>query len=91
MMLAFAADCASAVVKVAEGANDNPYSPAVGCFAASVVWPTLIQTTVIARQGDGKHDFLELYCGNGNFTLPLAQYFGQAFATEIVRQSVKVH
>ncbi|BFM07140.1 tRNA (uridine(54)-C5)-methyltransferase TrmA [Halioxenophilus aromaticivorans] len=33
-------------------------------------------------------DLLELYCGNGNFTLPLAQNFDQVFATEISKTSV---
>jgi tRNA (uracil-5-)-methyltransferase len=33
-------------------------------------------------------DLLELYCGNGNFTLPLAQKFDRVFATEISKTSV---
>lgn len=33
-------------------------------------------------------DLLELYCGNGNFTLPLAQNFRQVLATEVSKTSV---
>jgi len=34
-------------------------------------------------------DLLELYCGNGNFTLPLASHFPKVLATEINKTSVK--
>lgn len=34
-------------------------------------------------------DLLELYCGNGNFTLPLAQNFDRVLATEISKTSVE--
>ncbi len=34
-------------------------------------------------------DLLELYCGNGNFTLPLAKYFNKVLATEISKVSIK--
>ncbi|MDO5059394.1 MAG: tRNA (uridine(54)-C5)-methyltransferase TrmA [Neisseria sp.] len=33
-------------------------------------------------------DLLELYCGNGNFTLPLARHFRRALATEVSKTSV---
>lgn len=33
-------------------------------------------------------DLLELYCGNGNFSIPLAENFHRALATEISRVSV---
>ncbi len=33
-------------------------------------------------------DLLELYCGNGNFTLPLAQNFNKVLATEVSKTSV---
>lgn len=33
-------------------------------------------------------DLLELYCGNGNFTLPLARHFEQVLATEVSKTSV---
>lgn len=33
-------------------------------------------------------DLLELYCGNGNFTIPLAGVFNQVLATEIAKTSV---
>ncbi len=33
-------------------------------------------------------DLLELYCGNGNFTLPLSQYFRRVLATEVAKTSV---
>ena len=33
-------------------------------------------------------DLLELYCGNGNFTLPLASQFERVLATEIAKISV---
>jgi tRNA (uracil-5-)-methyltransferase len=35
------------------------------------------------------NDLLELYCGNGNFTLPLATQFNRVLATEISKTSVK--
>ena len=34
-------------------------------------------------------DLLELYCGNGNFTLPLAKNFSKVLATEVSKTSVK--
>ena len=34
-------------------------------------------------------DLIELYCGNGNFTLPLAQNFNRVLATELAKPSVK--
>jgi tRNA (uracil-5-)-methyltransferase len=34
-------------------------------------------------------DLLELYCGNGNFTLPLAQNFSKVLATEVSKTSVE--
>lgn len=34
-------------------------------------------------------DLLELYCGNGNFTIPLASRFRQVFATEISKSSIR--
>lgn len=35
-----------------------------------------------------KQDLLELYCGNGNFTLPLSGYFKKVLATELSKSSV---
>lgn len=34
-------------------------------------------------------DLLELYCGNGNFTLPLSRHFDQVIATELAKSSVR--
>ncbi|RUO19043.1 tRNA (uridine(54)-C5)-methyltransferase TrmA [Aliidiomarina iranensis] len=38
--------------------------------------------------GKQSHDLLELYCGNGNFSLPLAENFQRVLGTEISRTSV---
>ena len=38
--------------------------------------------------GERKDDLLELYCGNGNFTLPLATRVRRVLATEISKTSV---
>jgi tRNA (uracil-5-)-methyltransferase len=38
--------------------------------------------------GDRPDDLLELYCGNGNFTLPLATRVRKVLATEISKTSV---
>lgn len=38
--------------------------------------------------GVREHDLLELYCGNGNFTLPLATRVRKVLATEISKTSV---
>lgn len=35
-----------------------------------------------------EQDLLELYCGNGNFTLPLASKFKRVLATELAKSSV---
>ena len=41
-----------------------------------------------AKRLDNTTDMLELYCGNGNFTLPLAKQFQRVIATEISKTSV---
>jgi len=38
---------------------------------------------------DGNEDLLEIYCGNGNFTVPLAQEFNSVLAGEIARTGVQ--
>jgi len=42
-----------------------------------------------ARARDADGDLLELYCGNGNFTLPLAAHFDNVIATELAKSSVR--
>jgi len=41
----------------------------------------------VTRDSDG--DLLELYCGNGNFSVALAQNFRQVLATELAKPSVE--
>ena len=44
---------------------------------------------VVKHSKNNPHDLLELYCGNGNFTLPLSKNFRQVLATEVSKTSVK--
>jgi len=41
----------------------------------------------VAKNAPG--NLLELYCGNGNFTLPLSNHFDQVIATELSKVSVR--
>ena len=41
------------------------------------------------QAGQLSGDLLELYCGNGNFTLPLAAHFDNVIATELSKRSVR--
>ena len=43
----------------------------------------------LANTRDNGGDLLELYCGNGNFTIPLAHQFKQVLATEIAKSSIQ--
>ncbi len=47
----------------------------------------MIEWTLDATR-DAGGDLIEFYCGNGNFTLPLAQNFNRVVATEISKTSV---
>ena len=42
-----------------------------------------------ARAESLSGDLLELYCGNGNFTLPLAQHFDRVIATEVSKTAIR--
>jgi tRNA (uracil-5-)-methyltransferase len=44
---------------------------------------------ILIEQIDKNSDLLELYCGNGNFTIPLSRYFKNVLATEISKASIK--
>jgi tRNA (uracil-5-)-methyltransferase len=44
---------------------------------------------IIIEQIDKNSDLLELYCGNGNFTIPLSLHFKNVLATEISKASIK--
>ena len=52
------------------------------------LYPLMI--TFITRQLKDPKDLLELYCGCGGFTLPLASKFNKVFATENNRHSIRL-
>jgi tRNA (uracil-5-)-methyltransferase len=41
------------------------------------------------QASDLSGDLLELYCGNGNFTIPLSRHFGSVIATEVSKASIR--
>jgi tRNA (uracil-5-)-methyltransferase len=43
----------------------------------------------IGNSEDLKGDLVELYCGNGNFTIPLSKNFNKVIATEINKESIE--
>jgi len=57
--------------------------PNAGVCEKMVTW------AVENSRGNEDKDVMELYCGNGNFSIPIAQNFRNALATEISRTSVK--
>ncbi len=46
------------------------------------------QAKKVSNDKVGHGDFLESYCGLGNFTLPLSHYFDKVLATEISKRSI---
>jgi len=48
----------------------------------------MIEWAISQAKTVGKGDFLEAYCGLGNFTLPLSHYFDKVLATEISKNSI---
>ena len=56
--------------------------PNAGVNISMLAWACRRAATV-----DG--DLLELYCGNGNFTLPLARHFDNVIATELAKTSTR--
>ncbi|MCW8821657.1 MAG: tRNA (uridine(54)-C5)-methyltransferase TrmA [Sulfurovum sp.] len=49
----------------------------------------MIEWAVKQAKTVGHGDFLESYCGLGNFTLPLSHYFDKVLATEISKRSIQ--
>jgi len=48
----------------------------------------MIEWAIAQAKKTGGGDFLEAYCGLGNFTLPLSCYFDKVLATEISKRSI---
>jgi len=48
----------------------------------------MIEWAITQAKKVGHGDFLESYCGLGNFTLPLSHYFDKVLATEISKRSI---
>lgn len=46
------------------------------------------KVSAIGNDKLGKADLIELYCGNGNFSIALAEFYQQVLATEISKTSV---
>lgn len=67
------------------------YHQAEGSFTQpnAVINQQMISWAIACVAENNHSDYLELYCGNGNFTLPLSHYFRRALATEISKTSVK--
>ena len=49
----------------------------------------MIEWAIAQAKTVGYGDFLESYCGLGNFTLPLSFYFDKVLATEISKRSIQ--
>jgi len=54
-----------------------------------VVNVKMIEWAITQAKTVGHGDFLESYCGLGNFTLPLSHYFDKVLATEISKRSIQ--
>lgn len=61
-------------------------NPAVN--AQMIEWAIQQAKRVQNQKPTLKGDFLESYCGLGNFTLPLSHYFDKVLATEISKRSI---
>lgn len=55
----------------------------------AVIAEKMIEWVLSHIPKEANKDLLELYCGNGNFTLPLAQAFDKVLATEISTPSIR--
>lgn len=49
----------------------------------------MIQFVISCVETNQREDLLELYCGGGNFTIPLSKKFKKVFATEIAKSSIQ--
>ncbi len=49
----------------------------------------MINWAIEQAKGISYGDFLESYCGLGNFTIPLSRYFNRVLATEINKRSIQ--
>ena len=49
----------------------------------------MIEWAIKQARGVKSGDFLESYCGLGNFTIPLSKYFDRVLATEISKNSIR--
>ncbi|HHD72700.1 MAG TPA: tRNA (uridine(54)-C5)-methyltransferase TrmA, partial [Epsilonproteobacteria bacterium] len=48
----------------------------------------MIEWAITQAQKTGGGDFLESYCGLGNFTIPLSRYYDKVLATEVSKRSI---
>ncbi len=48
----------------------------------------MIEWAIVQAKKTGGGDFLESYCGLGNFTIPLSHYFDKVLATEVSKRSI---
>jgi len=48
----------------------------------------MIEWAIAQAKKSGGGDFLESYCGLGNFTIPLSRYFDKVLATEVSKRSI---
>ncbi len=68
------------------GVPPSPSAPGRSPCAPTPPPPPPPPRPQVSRGAGG--DLLELYCGNGNFTIPLAQNFRRVVATELAKPSV---
>lgn len=84
----------------ADGAPDTPflYRQPEGAFTQPnalmcqhmIGWACRAAAWIRAEPAPAaSHDLLELYCGNGTFTLPLSRYFRRVLATEVSKTAVQ--
>lgn len=68
---------------------ENSFSQPNGAVNQQMLnWACSISRHITAA-AQSKTDLLELYCGNGNFSLALAPYYRQVVATELSKVSIK--
>lgn len=79
------------VERLSVGGREFVYRQYEGSFSQpnGGVCEKMLAWAVDVTKGSDDHDLLELYCGNGNFTIPLAQNFRRVVATEVSKVGVE--